>query len=128
MMDGNNHKPLGLTTVLGRVARAALGGVHTRAELLAVEWQEERHRLVEMFFWGAAALILSLLGGLVFTATIIFLFPPTARIYVAAAFALIYLCGAAGAGYGLKAVLKREPFCESIDQVRKDLLWLESLK
>jgi uncharacterized membrane protein YqjE len=128
MIAGNNHNSPGLATLLGRLARVALGGVHTRVELLAVEWQEERLRLSEFFLWALALLLLGIMGGLLLTATIIFLFPESARIYVTAAFAVLYLLGAAATCFALKAVLRREPFSESIDQVEKDRLWLESLK
>jgi uncharacterized membrane protein YqjE len=128
MIAGNNHHSPGFGTVLGRIARVALGGVHTRVELLGVEWQEERLRLTEMLFWALGLLLLSTLGILFLTVAIILLFPPSARLYATAAFALLYLVGAAGAAFALKGVLKREPFCESIEQVKKDRLWLESLK
>jgi uncharacterized membrane protein YqjE len=105
-----------------------LRGLQTRVELLAVEWQEERLRLAEVLFRAVALVFLTTMGAILLTATIIFLFPPQARIYVTAVLALLYLFGAAGAWAGLKAGLKREPFTESIDQVKKDRVWLETLK
>lgn len=128
MIRGANHKPAGLTTLVGRVAHVALKGLETRLELLAVEWQQERLRLIDLLVRSLALLLLSTLGALLLTITIIFLFPATARIYVTAGFAVLYLLAAAGVWLALKAVLKRQPFAESIEQVKKDRLWLESLK
>lgn len=128
MIAGNNHTPTGLTTLLGRVAREALGGVQNRVELLAVEWQEARLRLSELLLWLVALLLLGLMAVLLLTATIIFLFPESVRVYVTGAFALLYLLGGAGSFFALRTVIKREPFSESIEQVRKDRVWLESLK
>ena len=127
-MVETNHKPATLGTLFGRVSRIALRGLQTRVELLAVEWQEERLRLAELIAKAVALVFLTTMGALLLTATIIFVFPPGARIYVTGILALLYLFGAAGAWAGLKAGLKREPFSESIDQVKKDRIWLESLK
>jgi uncharacterized membrane protein YqjE len=127
-MVETNHKSPSLATLFGRLSRVALRGLQNRVELLAVEWQEERLRIAELVAKAIAMVLLTTMGALLLTATIIFLFPPAARIYVTAVLALLYLFGAAGAWAGLKASLKREPFSESIDQVKKDRVWLESLK
>ena len=124
----NNHTSTGLGGVVSRIGRTALRGINTRVELLALEWQEERIRLRSMLLWAAALMFLITLGALLLTAAIIFLFPQELRVYVAGAFGLLYLCGALGAGLALKAALKREPFSESINQVKKDRAWLESLE
>jgi uncharacterized membrane protein YqjE len=128
MIDGPNHQPAGLATLVGRVARVTLRGVESRLELLAVEWQQERLRLMDLLAFSMALLLLGTLGALLLTITIIFLFPAPDRIYVTAGFAVLYLLAAAGVWLGLRAVLKRQPFAETIEQVKKDRLWLESLK
>ena len=127
-MTGPNHKSPTLATLVGRVGRIALRGLQSRVELLAVEWQEERLRLAEVLFRAVALLFLTTMGVILLTATLIFLFPAQVRIYVTAVLAVLYLFGAAGAWAGLKAGLKREPFTESIEQVKKDRVWLETLK
>ena len=128
MIAATNHNAPGLAAVVGRVARVALKGVQTRVELLAVEWQEERLRLIDLVTCAMAVLFLGTLGALFLTATIIFLFPAGARLYVTAGFAVLYLVAATGAWFTLRGVLNRQPFAESVDQVKKDRLWLESLK
>lgn len=128
MIAANNHKTPGLSTMVGGVARVALKGVQTRVELLAVEWQEERLRVMDIAAYAIGLLLLGTMGVLFLTITIILLFPPSARLYVTGAFAVLYLLAAAGAWFGLRNRLKRQPFTESIEQVRKDRLWLESLK
>lgn len=127
-MVGNNHNSASLSTLLERIGRVALRGVNNRVELLAVEWQEERLRLRDIFVWAVALLFLATMGALLLTATIVLLFPEGARIYVTAALGLLYFSGAVAAWFVLRGALKREPFAESIDQVKKDRLWLQSLK
>jgi uncharacterized membrane protein YqjE len=128
MRDGDNHRAPRLPALLGRIGRLALGGLQNRVELLAVEWQEERFRFASLLFRAIALLFLGVTGALLVTATIILVVPPNSRIYATAVLALLYLCGAAVTWGSLKSALKREPFQASIDQVKKDRLWLESLK
>ena len=127
-MVGDNHNSSGFGGVLGRIGRTALQGLNTRVELLALEWQEERLRLRGLLLWSVALLFLVLMGGLLVTAAIIFMFPEDLRVYITAAFGLLYLCGAVAAWFGLKSGLKKEAFAESIDQVKKDQVWLETLE
>ena len=128
MISPTNHNSPSLGASVGRIARIALGGIQTRAELLAVELQEERLRLADLLMGVMALMLLSTLGILLLTATIIFLVPVEARIYVTGGFAILYLLGAVAVWLTLRASLSREPFAESVDQVKKDRLWLESLK
>src|SRR5690349_6207970 len=128
MIADNNHRTPGLATMVGDVARVALKGIQTRVELLAVEWQEERLRVKNIVACAIGLLLLGPMGVLFLTITIVWLFPPSARLYVTAAFAVLYLLAATAAWFGLRNILKRQPFTESIEQVRKDRLWLESLK
>src|SRR5690348_1691812 len=95
MIAANNHdKTPGLATIVGQVARVALKGVQTRVELLAVEWQEERLRVMDVIACAIGLLLLGTMGVLFLTITVIFLFPPSARLYVTAAFAVLYLLAA----------------------------------
>ncbi len=127
-MVGNNHNSSGAVGVLGRFGRTALRAIDTRVELLAVEWQEERLRFRDLLLWAVALLFLVLIGALLVTAAIIFLFPEDLRVYITAAIGLLYLCGAVAAWFRLKSGLKKEAFAQSIDQVKKDKVWLESLE
>ena len=128
MRDGNNHGQSSLATLVGRIGRLALGGIQNRVELLAVEWQEERLRFANLLFRALAFLFLGIMGMLLITATIIFVVPPNARVYVTGGLAVLYLCGAAFSWFALNSAMKQEPFSASVDQVRKDRVWLESLK
>jgi len=127
MAADNNHSP-GLMTLVSRLACTGLGAARNRLELLAVEWQEERLRMMHLLGWAVGFVFASVLAGLLFTATILFLFREDLRIYVAAGFTVLYALGAVGAWIGLRGVLKREPFTDSLDQARKDRDWIESLK
>jgi uncharacterized membrane protein YqjE len=126
-MPVDNQQSPGIATLLLRLARTALGAVQNRFELLALEWQQERLRLAELLVRIVAFLFLAVMGVLLFTATILLVIPESARVYVAAGFTLIYITGAVLAWFGVRGLLKRDPFQESIDQARKDREWLKSL-
>jgi uncharacterized membrane protein YqjE len=127
-MSENNHHTPELGTLTRKIIQTGLGALGNRGELLAVEWQEERARLVALLLWGLGFLLLGILAIGLLTATVIFLFPLDRRIYVAAGFAMLYLLGAIAALVMVKSLLKYEPFGESIAQVKKDRLWVQSLE
>jgi uncharacterized membrane protein YqjE len=127
MVEDNNHSP-GLATLASRFARTGLGAVQNRLELFAVEFKEERARLTSLMFASVAFACLCVLAVLLLSATVVFLVSEQNRVYVVAVFAIVYLLGAVVAWFGVRAMLKREPFAETIDQVKKDQTWLESLK
>jgi len=128
MITENNHEPPGLATLTRKLAETSLGALGNRGELLALEWQEEKGRLLELLVWGLGVLFLAIMAMVLLTGTIIFLFPEDKRLYVAGGFTVLYLLGAVAAAFTAKSLLKKEPFSESIEQVKKDRVWLESLK
>ena len=127
-MGESNHQAPGITTLIGRLVRTAIGAFQNRCELFAVEWQEERVRIAELLVWAIGLMFLAMMGIILLTGTIIFLFPGRFRLYVAGVFTLLYLAGAVWAWFGLKSLLREEPFSESLEQVKKDRQWLDSLK
>ncbi len=111
----------GLFQSLRRLADTALGIVHNRAELFAVELQEEKANLIEILVWVSVLLFFGMLCVLVLTATLILLCPADYRIYVAGGFSFLYLVGAIWAFTRLKARLQAPtPFAQSISEVQKD--------
>lgn len=127
MAENNDHVP-GFITLLRKIGKTGLGAIQNRGELLAVEWREENARLTEILVWAFGLAFLAMCGLLLLTATIILLFAPEQRIYAFAGFTVLYLAGALAAWFNVKSLLKHEPFNESLTQLRKDSVWLESSK
>lgn len=125
-MEEDNKQPPGIATLVGKLMRTAVGAFQNRFELLTLEWQEERARLAELLLWLVGVLFLGMMAALLLTATIIFLFPEEQRVYVAAGFTVLYAAGAVGAWFGVRSLLKREPFSESVEQTKRDRTWLKS--
>ena len=119
-MSDNNHEGAGFGTLASRLGRTALGALENRGELLAIELQEEKERLIQTIIMAMGLLFLGLLGMLLLSATIIFIFPPEQRVYAAAGFTVLYLAGAVFTFFKLKSLMKHQPFAESLKQIRKD--------
>lgn len=121
MAKDNNRAP-GIATLVGKLARTIGGAVQNRFEPTALEKQDERARLPDLLVWLVSLVFLGIMGALLLTAVIIFLFPQDLRIYVAGGFTVLYLAGALLAWIEVRSMLKREPFSESIDQAGQDQL------
>jgi len=127
-MADQNHQLPGIADLAGRFARTGIGALKNRGELLAVEWQEEKARMTELFVWCMGLMFFGMMAIMLLTATIIFLFPEEYRLYVAAAFIVLYVALVVIAAFVIRNLLQDEPFAESIDQLRKDGLCFESSK
>jgi uncharacterized membrane protein YqjE len=102
-----------------------MGGIfaavlQNRADLLAVELQEEKYRLVEVLILVGIALALGMMALFVFTGVIIFAVPETYRIWVACGLGVLYLVGIVGLWSRIKKLLANQPFPETINQIKRD--------
>lgn len=94
--------------------------LQNRADLLALELQEEKYRLVEVLILVGIALALGMMALFVFTGVIIFAVPEAYRLWVACGLGVIYLLGIVVLWSRVKRVLKAQPFPETITQIKKD--------
>ncbi len=127
-MTSDGHRSPGFLTLAKRLGCTFAGALQNRAELLVLEWQEEKARMSELLVWGLGLVFLSIMALVLLTGTIILACPEGARVYVAAGFTLVYVAGAVWALTTFKGLLKRAPFSGTLEQLRKDRLWLDSLK
>ncbi|HWF17655.1 MAG TPA: phage holin family protein [Verrucomicrobiae bacterium] len=129
-MAATDVHPPSLMTLLRRAALTGLSALHNRSELFLVELQEEKNRVIEMFIWIAAVCFSGIMFMGVLTATIILIVPEGSRVYAAGGFALFYLVAAILALLNLKALVKRAalPFSATVEEVKRDRAWLDSLK
>lgn len=102
---------------IGGIVAAVL---QNRADLLAVELQEEKYRLVEVLILVGIALALGMMALFVFTGVIIFALPEAYRLWVACGLGVIYLMGIVVLWSRIKKVLRDQAFPETINQIKKD--------
>jgi len=113
-------EPTGVLTSLRRVVQLIGTTLLNRVELFAVEFQEERYRLVELMLLVGGALVLGLLSLIIFSGVIVFAFASEYRIYVAAGLGLVYLASGIALGLRTRRLLREQPFNETVQQVKKD--------
>jgi uncharacterized membrane protein YqjE len=126
MEESTAHFRLLATTSKQFVRRLATIG-ENRLELLAVEMQEERERLLRAFLLALGVAVFGLLGGLTLTATIVVLFRAW-PVTVLLALTFIYLVAGVCLCRRLTGLMQNwQIFSASLDQFRKDRECLENL-
>jgi len=126
-MENNHHAPT-LVTLARRIGRTGLGLLQNRGELLLIELQEEKGRAIGLLIGAMALIFAGAMALVLVTATIIFIVPKPARIYVAGGFILLYVLGAIFAFISIRSQLKRAPFGQTLAELKKDQAWLQSLE
>jgi len=110
-----------------RVAHRTLDIGANRIELLVVELQEERQRLMCSIVLALGAAGLALLGGFAFTLGVVVLLWEHSPVLTLGILTLLYLGGAALLGARLARVQKGwHMFAATLDQLRKDRECLEN--
>lgn len=100
--------------------------VSNRVELLAVELQEERSRLVGALVLAAAVVVFCLLTLVMLTFTIVLAAGEEHRLAAAIGTTLVYLVAALAAFWRLRVRLKHwSAFSATLSELRKDRAWLE---
>lgn len=125
-MDESSDTLTQLATTSRRLVRRLLTIGENRLELLTVEVQEERERLLHAFLLSLCVAAFGLLAGITFTAAIAVLFWDCWPVVALAIMAILY--GAAGfwVWRRLAALLGDwQTFSATMDQLRKDRACLE---
>jgi uncharacterized membrane protein YqjE len=120
MPDSQPTRP-GILDSARRLFGHSAAVLRNRVELFAVELQEEKHRQVEVFILAGAALVLGLVGLLLFTSVVVFLFDARYRLYVAAVLGIFYFTGTMLLLARARNRLQSQPFSETIGQIKKDV-------
>jgi uncharacterized membrane protein YqjE len=111
---------------LGSIRRMfdnAIGAFHSRVELIVVELQEERDRIVNVLVWSGVLLFLLFMAIVAFSFVLIVALWQYA-VWVGLALGAFYLVGATVAAGVVRKRLKTPLFSETISQLRKDREWL----
>lgn len=124
----NTDRHPGWGDLANKFLETGVGALRNRGELLLVEWQQEKARLIELLVLAIGLLFLGLMALLLLTATIIFLFPEEYRRHAAGGFTLLYLAGAVWAFFAIRSSIRQQPFAETLNQVKKDGEAIRSLR
>src|SRR5436190_3909560 len=117
----------GIIGSVRRLAETGLAIVQNRLELIAVEFREEKGRVVGLLVWGGACVFMAFLAFTAIMLTLAVLFRDQ-MLYVFGGFAAFFLIGTIASLILLRSKLKAPPFGETISQLKKDRRWLKTGK
>src|SRR6266850_704285 len=115
--DETNGSEPSLARLTRKTLTTGLGALENRAELFVVEVQEEKDRVLKLVWAAIGTAFLAMMTALLLTGTVIFTVSPEYRSWVALGFSALYLAGTIAAVFGLKSLLKRAAFTETLRQI-----------
>lgn len=120
----------GWSEALKRFAAVLVQGLEYRLDLLFLEFQEEKQRLLGALLLAMSAAFAAFLGFLSLNVLLILLFWDTHRILVVALMCLFYIAVALSIVFWLRQRLRTDPnpFSTSLSELRKDLSFVEGDK
>ena len=126
MVEGEHSG--GLFSSVRRVADTCVSSVHNRVELLALELQEEKIRLVRLLLWTGAALFAAFLAITVITIAVVQVVPEDKRNIAISVFGLLYAIVAIVVALKLRNEIRNAPppLADTLSELRKDIQSLRS--
>ncbi|MCF8063062.1 MAG: phage holin family protein [Deltaproteobacteria bacterium] len=95
--------------------------IETRMQLLSLELQEEKSRVVGLLVWAASAVFFGILAVAMVTFTVIYLLEGEGRVVAMVLFTLFYLLAAAVSAVVIrKKLLSTKPFARTLEALKKD--------
>ncbi len=125
-MEPSTEDAPGFLLSLKRLGRTVLGIAENRVELLVVELEAERWRVVDALFLVASVAVLSLMTMVAGTLAMVMFFPPEQRAVVLAAFGAVYWLATLGVFLKLRKRLKNWcSFAATLAELKKDKACLD---
>jgi uncharacterized membrane protein YqjE len=118
-------EPSALLSELSRSGREILSTIlsilQNRLELIGLELQEEKYRIVSLLIWSALAILFLLLAIVLGTFALLFVLEGTARVVGLFAFTLLYGLGAIVSLVVIMRMIRRGlPFSRTVAELKKD--------
>jgi len=128
-MEPSTEDAPGLLHSLKRLGRTALGIVENRVELLVVELEEERWRVVDVLLLVASATVLALMTLIAGTFALVMYFPEEHRPIALVIVSLVYLLATLGVLLKVRNRLKNwHSFSATLAELKKDKACLDDKK
>lgn len=121
-MASPNSPPSGLLGALRTFGDALVGTLQDRLELVSVELQEEKLRLIQMFVWISAALFAGMMTLTFASLTLVYALRDGARLAALGGLTLVYGAGLAIIVTSFRRYLARQPkpFAASLQEIQED--------
>lgn len=126
-MAGDETPAGGVVESVRRLWGTGLATLQNRVELFAVEFEEQKVRLVRVVLLAGAAVFVANTAILVVTATIVLIVGESARVPVLIGLSVVYVVAAIVAGLLLRKELRSAPpaFDGTLSELKKDREWLK---
>ncbi|NUN92991.1 MAG: phage holin family protein [Verrucomicrobiae bacterium] len=122
------QEPLGgLTAPFRRLIEAATGFLSSKVELISIEWQEEKRRILELLVLAGVALLFGVLAFSLITFCVVAFFWETHRFLALLGLGALYLLISWALLVRLqrKAHLSTKVFEATLEELKKDTAWVK---
>ncbi len=112
----------GFVESLHTLGAGLLASVQERIDLLSVELQEEKFRLIQIFFWISAAVFTGMMAITFASLTFVYLFWESARLTVLGGLAALYTGALVAIVFAFRRYLARQPppFAATLQELAED--------
>jgi uncharacterized membrane protein YqjE len=99
-----------------------LASVHGRIELISIELQEEKFRLIQTFVWISSAVFIAMLAITFASIALVFAFDESLRLTVLGCLAALYFTAFLATVIAFRSYLGRQPrpFADTLEEIEKD--------
>lgn len=121
-MESSRGAASGLLGSVRVLADNLLGSVQDRIELISVELQEEKQRLIQIFIWISAAIFTGMMAIAFASFTVVFLFWESARVPALVSVTVLYTAAAVAIVLTFRRIIARQPrpFAGSLQELKND--------
>ena len=121
-MDTPPPAPAGFLDSFRTLGDGLMASVQDRLELFSLELQEEKFRLIQIFFWISAALFTGMMTVMFASLTLVYLFWDSARLAVLGGLTLLYGGSLVAIVITLRRFLARQPkpFAATLEEIGED--------
>ncbi len=108
-MDNESPAPPGILGSIRTLADGLLASAQDRIGLISVELQEEKFRLIQIFFWISAVFFSGVMAITFISLTLVYLFWESARLAVLVSLAVLYTAALVALIVAFRRYLARQP-------------------
>lgn len=121
-MDPETPAPVGIVASFRALGDVMLATATDRIELISVELQEEKLRLIQIFIWISAAIFTGMMAITFASLTLVYLFWASARLAVLGGLAVLYASALLVIVIAFRRYLARQPrpFDATLQELKED--------
>ena len=120
--DTGTHRASGFVHSFRALGDTLLGSVQDRLELLSIELQEEKFRLIQTFIWISAAVFTGMMAITFASLTLVYWLWDSARLAALGGLTILYGCAVAVIVVAFRRYLARQPkpFAATLSEIGTD--------